>query len=99
MDVDEIEDKKEEDKTQEVEPGVENEELQDNQYQSLYVKEPYEIDNMTRVLPAQMKYVTFSRNSRFTPLKKFRSICGIVILKDNEPTKPFDKIKTLREKT
>lgn len=98
MDVDEIEDKKEEDKTQEVEPGVENEELQDNQYQSLYVKEPYEIDNMTRVLPAQMKYVTFSRNSRFTPLKKFRSICGIVILKDNEPTKPFDKIKTLREK-
>lgn len=97
MDVDEVEDKKESDKAAETDSGVENEELQDNQFQSLYVKEPYQLSNMTRVLPAQMKYVSFSKDARFTPLKKFRSICGVVVLKDNEPGKPFDKIKTLKE--
>lgn len=65
---------------------------------SLYNKEPYEIDNMTRVLPEQMKYITFTKNSRFLPFKKFKSISGIVVLKDNEPSKPFDYIKTAKEK-
>lgn len=98
MDVDTPEQKDTEEKSEETEPLVENEELHDNQFQSLYSKEPYQIANMTRVLPAQMKYITFPKGERFTPLKKFRSICGVVVLKDNEPDKPFEKIKTLREK-
>ncbi|TID31220.1 hypothetical protein CANINC_000163 [Pichia inconspicua] len=65
---------------------------------SLYCKEPYEIENMTRVLPEQMKYITFTKNSRFVPFKKFKTISGIVVLKDTEPEKPFDYIKTTKEK-
>lgn len=102
MDVDnsskEEEEEEAKDKRLEESPTVINEELQDSQFRSLYVKEPYEIGNMSRVLPAQLKYVTFSKNARFVPLKKFRSICGIVILKDNEAGTPFDRIKTLKEK-
>lgn len=97
MDIDQVEEEKEKTKEHESDSSVDNEEIQDNKFQSLYVKEPYQIDNMTRVLPAQMKYVNFSKGARFTPLKKFRSICGVVVLKDNEPGKPFDKIKTLKE--
>lgn len=99
MDVDEgAKDDSDKETSQKSENEVASEELQDNQYKSLYVKQPYVIDNMTRVVPAQLKYVTFSKNSRFSPLKKFRSICGIIILKDNEPEKPFTRINTLREK-
>lgn len=96
MEVDASDAKKE--TTNDATTGVENQELQDSNSTSLYVKDPYQIENMTRVLPTQMKYVTFQKNSRFTPIRKFKSIGGVVVLKDNEPGQPFDKIKTLREK-
>lgn len=98
MDVDKEEkiDNKKADETASV---VDNEELQSNNYTSLYAKEPYQIENMSRVLPTQLKYVTFSKSARFTPIRKFKSICGIVVLKDNEPSTSFDIINTLHEKS
>lgn len=96
MDVDDVS-KHSTDKAEHTSTEEEPVESEDTQFRSLYAKEPYEIENMSRVLPAQLKYVTFPKNSRFVPLKKFRSICGIVVLKDLEQGKPFDKIKTSRE--
>ncbi|GME80218.1 unnamed protein product [Ambrosiozyma monospora] len=77
---------------------ISNVELQDSQYKSLYVKEPYQFQNMTRVLPAQLKYVTFSKHERFVPVRKFKGMSGIVVLNDQTPGKSFDRIKTIREK-
>ncbi|VEU21992.1 DEKNAAC102970 [Brettanomyces naardenensis] len=94
------EEEEEEDDSEETstEPPVSNEELQSSTLRSLYVKNPYQLDNMTRVVPAQLKYITFSKDERFTPVRKFRGISGIVVLKDSTPSQPFDKIRTVREK-
>nr|BCT87209.1 putative subunit of 26S proteasome [Ogataea minuta] len=81
------------------ETEVANEELQDNQRKSLYVKEPYQFENMTRVVPTQLKYVTFSKNERFLPVRKFKGMGGIVVLHDSAPNEPIEKIKTIREKS
>ncbi|KAK9464676.1 armadillo-type protein [Lipomyces arxii] len=59
----------------------------------------YKITNMSRVLPAQLKYLSFSRDERFTPVKKFRSSGGILVMRDNAGLRvktPF--IKTVRER-
>ena len=40
-------------------------------------EESYEVlENMARVLPAQLQYVTFKENSRYTPVK---SVCHYAI--------------------
>ncbi|QPG73265.1 hypothetical protein FOA43_000573 [Brettanomyces nanus] len=112
MDVDEkkedtdeknVEGKKEEKKGDEEDrakkPSLSNEELQSPTLLSLYVQKPYQLDNMTRVVPAQLKYITFSKDERFTPVRKFRGISGIVVLNDSKPSQKFEKIKTVRERT
>lgn len=93
--------KKPENKIDEEKPKhvkVKNEELQDPNLKTLYLKEPYQITNMSRVMPAQIKYITFSKKERFVPVRQFQGISGIVVLKDLNPDEPFEKIKTLREK-
>lgn len=109
MDVDEKEEEEEEDKKEEdaesgsesedEQPAVDNAELQSTSLRTLYVKTPYQINNVSRVVPAQLKYITFSSTERFTPVRKFKGISGIVVLKDATPGEPFDRIKTVREST
>lgn len=101
MDIDEDEPKKEVEEGDEskISDGVDNEELQDNLFKSLYVTEPYQFDNMTRVVPAQLKYVTFSKNERFTPVRKFKGLNGVVVIQDSQNGEKFEEIKTLREKS
>lgn len=50
----------------------------------------YSIENMTRVLPAQLKFVSFP-DSRYKPVKKPTG--GVILLHDNTPSEP----KTLLE--
>lgn len=96
MDVDSENSKKEDDK---MEAEVDNAELQDYSFKSLYVSEPYQFENMTRVVPTQLKYVTFSKTDRFTPVRKFKGMNGVVFVKDATPGEPFEQIKTLRQKS
>ncbi|KAJ3119597.1 proteasome regulatory particle base subunit [Physocladia obscura] len=49
------------------------------------------IENMTRVVPAQLKYIKFKENSRYAPVKKTFT-GGIVLLHDKHPEEPVDLI-------
>ncbi|ODV83111.1 hypothetical protein CANARDRAFT_9962 [[Candida] arabinofermentans NRRL YB-2248] len=73
-------------------------ELSDEEESKKYVKQPYQFENMTRVVPFQLKHVSFIKNDRFIPIRRFRGMSGIVILKDTKPTESIDRIKTIREK-
>ncbi|KAG7893815.1 hypothetical protein KL908_002869 [Ogataea polymorpha] len=98
MDLDEKKEEVEDEKEKKVEPEATNGTVE-TQPESFYVKEPYQFENMTRVVPAQLKYVTFSKNERFVPVRKFKGMGGIVVLQDLSPNEPFDRIKTVREKS
>ncbi|EPS42204.1 hypothetical protein H072_3966 [Dactylellina haptotyla CBS 200.50] len=43
----------------------------------------YKIDNMSRVLPAQLKYISFLSDSRYVPVKKVTG--GVLLLADKTP--------------
>lgn len=71
----------------------------DDTFKSHYVEEPYQFENMTRVVPAQMKYVTFSKTERFQPVRKFKGLNGVVVVADSKEGEEFEDIKILREKS
>ncbi|KAL2797885.1 armadillo-type protein [Aspergillus keveii] len=50
----------------------------------------YELDNMSRVLPAQLKYLTFP-DPRYEPVK--RPTGGVVVVLDNKPEEPRETIE------
>ncbi|KAG0026231.1 proteasome regulatory particle base subunit [Podila clonocystis] len=58
-------------------------------------KEPEseKLGNLARVLPAQLKYISFDKNSRYVPVKKDVT-GGIVVLLDNKPGEPETLIPT-----
>lgn len=62
-----------------------------------YSSKPYKIENMSRVLPQQLKYVQFIKEERFTPVRKFKGTNGVVVLKDNKPSEPASIIETVRQ--
>jgi 26S proteasome regulatory subunit N2 len=62
-----------------------------------YCKTPYKLDNVTRVLPSQLKYISFNKDARFVPVRKFRGNGGVVVLVDKTPEEPVKAIKTVRQ--
>ncbi len=52
-------------------------------------KEPeptsYKLDNPSRMVPTQQKFVVLEPNSRWAPIHKNRPIAGILVLKDLRP--------------
>ncbi|KAJ6140574.1 hypothetical protein N7470_010370 [Penicillium chermesinum] len=50
----------------------------------------YELDNMSRVLPAQLKYLTFP-DPRYEPVK--RPTGGVVVVLDKQPDEPRDIVE------
>ncbi|KAG0345034.1 proteasome regulatory particle base subunit [Podila humilis] len=58
-------------------------------------KEPEseKLGNLARVLPAQLKYISFDKNSRYVPVKKDVT-GGIVVLLDQQPGEPETLIPT-----
>lgn len=90
------------------EAAEEEEEEEEEEYDETVAKDEvedkkdikgYKISNMSRVLPAQLKYITFSRDDRFTPVKKFRSSGGILVVRDSKGLRvKTEFIKTIRER-
>ncbi|WPK24554.1 hypothetical protein PUMCH_001832 [Australozyma saopauloensis] len=62
-----------------------------------YLKVPYKISNFSRVLPNQANFVSFSKDERFVPIRKFRGAGGIIVLADTKPGEPVEIIKTVRQ--
>ncbi|KAK5129989.1 hypothetical protein LTR08_002582 [Meristemomyces frigidus] len=46
----------------------------------------YEMENMSRVLPAQIKYLSFDARGRYQPVKKPTG--GVILLDDTQPDEP-----------
>jgi 26S proteasome regulatory subunit N2 len=62
-----------------------------------YSKTPYKLANLSRVLPNQLKYISFNKDDRFVPVRKFKGSNGVVVLIDKQPTEPLKWIKTVRQ--
>ena len=75
----------------------EEKKVKDSFVKNRYSSTPYQIENMKRVLPQQARYVSFDKESRFTPVRKNRNICGIIVLNDTKPDEPVTLIKTIRQ--
>lgn len=58
----------------------------------------YKIDNMSRVVPAQLKYITFEGQNRFIPVRRFRGTGGVLVVTDKTPDEPTEFIETVRQK-
>lgn len=77
----------------ETEPESKDEE----DYKIKYTAKPYKIENASRVLPQQLKYVAFNKDERFVPVRKFKGSNGIIVLVDKTPDEPAEVIKTVRQ--
>ena len=54
----------------------------------------YELDNMSRVLPAQLKYISFP-NKRYEPVKKATG--GVILMNDTTPSEPKKLLEMKRK--
>lgn len=63
-------------------------------------KKGYKVDNMTRVLPGQLKYIQFdsSENERYVPVRKHRGTSGVIVLVDRKEGEDKEVVETVREK-
>ncbi|CAI4367084.1 BAQ_1a_G0026460.mRNA.1.CDS.1 [Saccharomyces cerevisiae] len=66
-------------------------------YKNKYSSKPYKVDNMTRILPQQSRYISFIKDDRFVPVRKFKGNNGVVVLRDREPKEPVALIETVRQ--
>ncbi|CZT18509.1 probable 26S proteasome regulatory complex, subunit RPN2/PSMD1 [Ramularia collo-cygni] len=58
----------------------------------------YELENMSRVLPAQTKYISFAADGRYQPVKKPTG--GVILLEDTRPNEAKDLLELkARKKT
>ncbi|KAI8983856.1 armadillo-type protein [Pilobolus umbonatus] len=85
MDVDKEEIKDEEMK--------EDEKKEERKVQKKRKEESFEIlENMARVVPAQLKHIAFKEDSRYVPVKQ-ENVGGIIMLRDNKPSEEEDLIQ------
>lgn len=62
-----------------------------------YLKIPYKIGNLSRVLPNQANFVSFIKDERFVPIRKVKGSGGIIVLEDTKLGEPIETIKTVRQ--
>lgn len=60
-------------------------------------KKIFKIDNMSRVLPGQLKHISFPSNGRYYPIRQFQGVGGVVVVKDKTPGQPVEFFKTVRQ--
>lgn len=57
----------------------------------------YEVSNLSRVLPAQLKYISFPEDGRYEPVKKPTG--GVLLLHDRRPEEPVTLMEVKSRKT
>lgn len=97
IDVKPKEEAKEEAKEEKDKKDEDSTETEEEETTIKYCKTPYTLDNATRVLPSQLKYISFNKDARFVPVRKFRGNGGVVVLIDKTPEEPIKVIKTVRQ--
>ncbi|CDH08326.1 probable 26S proteasome regulatory subunit RPN2 [Zygosaccharomyces bailii ISA1307] len=86
-------------KPDEKEPPTKEEEVKEKDEEVSKVKysaKPYKVQNMTRVLPQQARYISF-KDDRFVPVRKYKGSTGVIVLTDNKPAEPIELIETVRQ--
>ncbi|SJM85750.1 probable 26S proteasome regulatory subunit RPN2 [Zygosaccharomyces bailii] len=86
-------------KPDEKEPPTKEEEVKEKDEEVSKVKysaKPYKVENMTRVLPQQARYISF-KDDRFVPVRKYKGSTGVIVLTDNKPAEPIELIETVRQ--
>lgn len=71
--------------------------ITDEGFKIKYTSVSYKMENASRVLPQQLKYIAFSKDERFIPIRKFRGSNGVIIVSDKTPQEPVDIIKTVKQ--
>lgn len=56
------------------------------------------LENMSRVVPAQLKFISFEDDSRYVPVRRLRESGGVLLVKDLKPDEPAELIVTVRQK-
>lgn len=87
-----------EQETAEVPNQITKEALSEEYSKNKYSAKPYKIQNLTRVLPQQSRYVSFVKNGRFVPVRKSKNTSGIIVVSDSKPDEPIELIETIRER-
>ena len=85
--------KKEDNKEKKSDSAEKDKEYSKNKYSS----KPYKLENMTRVMPQQTRYISFSKDDRFTPVHKYKGGNGVIILVDKTPEEPVKLVETVRQ--
>ncbi|SCU82457.1 LANO_0B06304g1_1 [Lachancea nothofagi CBS 11611] len=67
-------------------------------YKIKYVNKPYQVENASRIVPQQLKYIAFSKDDRFVPVRKFKGNNGVIVLIDKNPEEPVELIRTTKQK-
>ncbi|KAL9091190.1 MAG: hypothetical protein Q9159_001607 [Coniocarpon cinnabarinum] len=75
------------------EPSEKKEEAAGKKTKREKEKVGFELDNMSRVLPSQLKYTSFVEGGRYVPVKKPSGV-GVIVLHDTQP----DESKVLIER-
>lgn len=89
MDIDVDEKKQDKKKDEEGEKMKEEEEEAEED-------EGFLVENLTRVLPAQLKHISFVEG-RWVPAREFKNSGGVVVLKDTKPGEKTEYIRTVRQ--
>ncbi|SCU95719.1 LAME_0F13168g1_1 [Lachancea meyersii CBS 8951] len=71
---------------------------EETSYKIKYVNKAYKLENTSRVVPQQLKYISFSKDDRFVPVRKFRGSNGVVVVIDKTPKELVEIIKTTKQK-
>ncbi|CAG8526274.1 17299_t:CDS:10 [Acaulospora morrowiae] len=92
MDVMDIADDKKDVTMDHAKKDDDKDEIKDDKKGKKKKEEAYEIlENMARVLPAQLQYISFPENSRYVPVKK-GAVGGILMMMDKSPGEPEELI-------
>lgn len=62
-----------------------------------YSLKPYKVENMSRILPQQSRYISFNKDDRFVPIRKFKGVNDVIIVTDKSPQEPVSFIETVRQ--
>ncbi|CAR21235.1 proteasome regulatory particle base subunit RPN2 [Lachancea thermotolerans CBS 6340] len=84
--------------TKEEEKKLEPDQKDDAPFKIKYTNKPYQIENASRVVPQQLKYIAFSKEDRFVPVRKFKGSNGVIVVFDKTPDEPAELIKTTKQK-
>lgn len=60
-------------------------------------KKSFRVENLSRVLPSQLRYISFDKDSRFTPSRQFRGVGGVIVVADQKPNEPVEFMQTVRQ--